>query len=80
MALDIQIFTATSGVTAHPWVQVTVPSGFKILGGGAVDHWEGVGSLLTASYPMSENIWYAAGKDHEQSDRASITALRDRAA
>ena len=39
MTLQIQTFTATSGVTAHPSVQVSVPAGWKILGGGAFDHW-----------------------------------------
>jgi len=74
MALPIQLFSATSGVTAHPSVQVTVPAGFKILGGGAFDHWTGAGSLLTASFPLNQNTWFAAGKDHEISAQASISA------
>jgi hypothetical protein len=74
MTLQIQTFTATSGVTAHPSVEVTVPAGFKIIGGGAFDHWGGAGSLLTASYPKNQNTWFAAGKDHETSAPASITA------
>jgi hypothetical protein len=74
MTLQIQTFTATSGVTAHPSVQVTVPAGYKILGGGAFDHWTGAGSLLTASFPLNAQTWFAAGKDHEISAPASITA------
>jgi hypothetical protein len=74
MTLPIQIFTATGGVTAHPSVQVGVPAGFKIVGGGAFDHWTGAGSLLTASYPLNQNTWFAAGKDHEISAPASISA------
>jgi hypothetical protein len=74
MALQIQIFTAMSGVMPHPSVQITVPSGFKILGGGAFDHWTGAGNLLTASYPMSVDTWFAAGKDHEVSSPAAISA------
>jgi vibriolysin len=74
MALQIQTFTRTSGVTAHPFIEVPVPQGFKILGGGAFDHWTGAGSLLTASYPLNANTWFAAGKDHEISSPAAITA------
>jgi vibriolysin len=74
MALPIQVFSATSGVAAHPTVQVSVPAGYKILGGGAFDHWTGAGSLLTASYPVNQNTWFAAGKDHEVSAPASISA------
>jgi hypothetical protein len=75
MALPIQLFTATSGVTPHPSVEVTVPAGYKIVGGGAFDHWSGAGSLLTASYPKTPNSWFAAGKDHEIPSPASITAF-----
>ena len=74
MTLQIQTFTAKSGVTAHPSVQVTVPAGYKILGGGALDNWTGAGSLLTASYPLNDHTWFVAGKDHEISSPASITA------
>ena len=74
MTLQIQTFTATSGITAHPSVQVSVPAGWKILGGGAFDHWTGAGSLLTASFPLNDSTWFVAGKDHEISSPASITA------
>ena len=73
MAITIQLFTATSPVAQHPTVSVNVPSGYKILGGGAFDHWGGQGNLLTASYPQNLNTWYVAGKDHEKADPASIT-------
>lgn len=75
MALTIQLFVATSGPAQHPSVDVTVPGGFKILGGGAFDHWHGAGNLLTASYPKSAQTWSVAGKDHEVADSASITAF-----
>ena len=75
MAITIQLFTSTSGATAHPSVELMVPTGFKILGGGAADHWNGAGNLLTASYPKGPRTWFAAGKDHEISDPASITAF-----
>ena len=74
MALQIETFTATTGVTAHPSVEVTVPAGYKLLGGGAFDHWTGAGSLLTASYPKDDHTWFVAGKDHEVSAPAAITA------
>ena len=74
MAFNVQMFTATSGVMPHPSVELTLPSDFKIVGGGAFDHWSGWGNLLTASYPRGLHTWFAAGKDHEQSSPASITA------
>src|SRR5215813_3149380 len=75
MALTIQLFTATSGVAPHPSVEVSVPPGYKIVGGGAFDHWSGAGNLLTASFPKSTNTWAVAGKDHEIPSPASITAF-----
>jgi hypothetical protein len=74
MALTIQLFVATSGPAQHPSVDVNVPAGFKILGGGALDHWSGMGNLLTASYPKGLQTWSVAGKDHEQVSPASISA------
>jgi hypothetical protein len=74
MTLNVQLFTATSGSMAHPSVELTLPAGYKIIGGGAFDHWSGSGNLLTASYPKSLNTWAVAGKDHELSSPAPITA------
>jgi hypothetical protein len=54
---------------------VTVPADYKIVGGGAFDHWSGAGNLLTASYPKGPQTWFAAGKDHEISSPAFITAF-----
>jgi hypothetical protein len=75
MALTVSLFAASSGPVAHPSVDVTVPAPFKIIGGGAFDHWTGAGNLLTASYPQNSQTWSAAGKDHEISSPASITAF-----
>jgi hypothetical protein len=73
-ALSVQLFQATSALAAHPQVTVTVPSGYKIVGGGAVDNWgDGAGNLLTAAYPQGPNTWFAAGKDHEVSSPATLT-------
>lgn len=74
MALTVQLFTATSGSEQHPSVDVTVPKTFKIVGGGAFDHWGGAGNLLTASYPKDQHTWFAAGKAHEVASPASLTA------
>jgi hypothetical protein len=75
MALTLQVFTASSGVAPHPSVELTVPADYKIIGGGAFDHWIEPGNLLTASYPRGPQTWFAAGKDHEASSSASITAF-----
>jgi hypothetical protein len=72
--LPVQLFVATSGSAQHPSVDVTVPAGLKILGGGAFDHWSGVGNMLTASYPKGPQTWSVSGKDHEQASSAFITA------
>jgi len=74
MPLTIQMFSANSPVAAHPSVTVSVPAGYKIIGGGAFDHYAEPGNMLTASYPQTATSWFAAGKDHEVSDPASITA------
>jgi hypothetical protein len=74
LPLQIQLFTATSSLAPHPSVEVNVPSGYKILGGGAQDNWTGAGNLLTASYPAGLTKWVAAGKDHEVSSPATLTA------
>jgi vibriolysin len=74
MALTVQLFTATSGVAQAPSVELTVPGDHKIIGGGATDNWSGFGNLLTATYPMGPQTWFAAGKAHKVSSPASITA------
>jgi hypothetical protein len=75
MPITIQLFTATSGVAAHPSVDLTVPPGYKVLGGGAFDNYNsGYGNMLTASYPSDARTWSVAGKDHETSDPAAISA------
>ena len=75
MPLNVQLFTATSGLAQHPSVQLSVTPEFKIIGGGAVDNWSGTGNMLTASHPVGVNSWFAAGKDHEVASPASITAF-----
>ena len=73
MAIKIDVFTAESSDAQHPEVAVEVPDEYKLLGGGAFDHWIGPGNLLTASYPLSSNVWRVAGKDHTDVEVARIT-------
>ena len=71
----MQIFSAASEITAHPFASVQALAGYVTVGGGAFDNWAGVGNLLTASSPfMDLTGWVAAGKDHEQSDPSRIMA------
>ncbi|KDQ55194.1 hypothetical protein JAAARDRAFT_344407 [Jaapia argillacea MUCL 33604] len=56
----------------HPKLTFVVPD-FHITGGGALVHWNGFGSLLTACFPQDRQSWVAAAKDHEQPDPATIT-------
>ncbi len=76
MALDIRLFSKQSPVpSAHPKVDVPVPKGFKILGGGASVEVVNPGNLLTACFPVDHMTWRAHAKDHESSSPASITAF-----
>ncbi len=75
MALTIQLFTQTSALAQHPSTTLTLPSGYKILGGGALDHYSEPGNMLTACYPISPTEWFVAGKDHEQPSPATVTAF-----
>ncbi len=71
---DYRVLSATSAVTAHPTMQVDVPDGFVVVGGGARTNYAGAGSLLFASYPTPDlQGWIASAKDHDISNPASIT-------
>jgi len=59
----IQMFPVESGVAAHPTAAATLPTGYKLIGGGALANWRGAGELLISSYP-SNNAWVAQSKDH----------------
>lgn len=67
---EIKVFTSTVWDQQHPTGSVTVPDGYKVIGGGVLDYWQAggyapYGNMLTASYPdlVSNKIWHAAGKD-----------------
>ncbi|CAG0886551.1 unnamed protein product [Darwinula stevensoni] len=72
-----QRFQATSGIAQHPEVQVLVPSGWKVISGGAVAHYNADGALLTKSIPLMNNSvpqgWIAASKDHGNYDPHTLT-------
>jgi hypothetical protein len=71
----ITVFQETSATPEEsPTVTVSVPSGYKVIGGGAKVNWQGYGNLLTASYPSSATSWTAAGKSAVESSPATITA------
>jgi vibriolysin len=75
MPIKVQLFTATGALAQHPQAQLTVPAGYKIIGGGALSNWSGAGNLLTASYPATATRWMAAAKDHEIISPASLTVF-----
>jgi hypothetical protein len=72
----IHLFSATSEQSDRPSVQVHVPEGFSIIGGGAHVDWNGTdpGQLLVASIPEDERTWYAESKAHSVSSPSTITA------
>jgi LysM domain len=63
-ALRIKTFSQVSTAEEHPHVTVTMPSGFKVIGGGALANWRTNGSLLIASRPEGTTAWFAQSKDH----------------
>ncbi|GAB2179170.1 VWD domain-containing protein [Dongia sp. agr-C8] len=59
----VKVFKATSPAAGHPSAQMCVPSGYRLLGGGASISTTGVGNYMTASYPDGQ-CWKADAKDH----------------
>lgn len=55
-----------------PETHLKVPSGYKIISGGARINWTDPGLLLTASYPLDSQTWVAVGKAHQFSSKAAI--------
>lgn len=72
----VELFSRTSvEPSLIPTVDVPIPSGYKLIGGGARVNWQGMGSLLTASYPdEANNRWVAEAKSHGEKDPCTITA------
>lgn len=71
--ITINHFCQISQEASHPSLTVNVPSGYKVVGGGAFDDWQGAGNLLVASYPSGVDSWTGVGKDHDAPDPSSIT-------
>jgi len=69
----IRFFTNTSGMTQYPETNVSVGSGYNLIGGGAQVNWSGEGNLLVKSIPQG-NTWYVKGKEHGKPSPASVTA------
>jgi len=71
---NYRVVSGTSAVVPHPTMQVDLPDGFVVVGGGARANYGGAGSLLFASYPTPDmRGWIGSAKDHDISDPASIT-------
>jgi hypothetical protein len=70
--LTLRLFTVQGARANWPQATLTVPSGYKIISGGARDNWTGWGNMLTASYPKDLSTWIASGKDHVVSDLSTI--------
>lgn len=79
--LHLKIFADTSDCAQHPTKLVVVDDGWHILGGGAFVDWGSgtctgpgaLGNLLTAMFPVSEDVWQVDSKDHLQPSPAQIT-------
>jgi hypothetical protein len=76
---SVKIFHAKGELAPHyPETTLTVPPGYKILGGGARVNWseegrEGrEGNLLTASFPKDARTWFAKSKDQGKDSEADI--------
>ncbi len=63
-----------SDVQGHPSTSISVPAGFRVIGGGANVNWAGEGNLLTGVYPSSTTSFMASSKDHILASPASIDA------
>jgi len=78
-----QIVSRDSAVANHPSITATLPAGWVLVGGGArANYGTGAGQLLYASVPGGNtsvrnggNSWFAASKDHDVADPATVTAF-----
>lgn len=78
MSLIIDLFTSQSGVSTQPMSGISLPSKYKVLGGGSMDsgNTSGPGNLLTASFPPSiQGGWESVGRDHESPSPGSMTTF-----
>jgi hypothetical protein len=72
---EIKVFQSRPSPAAnHPYQEISVDSGYVMVGGGARVDYRGEGNMLFASYPINETTWRAQSKDHVKGDHATITA------
>ncbi len=57
----------------HPKVQIPIPQGHVLIGGGCRSQWSDVGHLLQSSYP-SQNAWVCEASAHVFTEEASLRA------
>jgi hypothetical protein len=69
---SLRVFHARGSTAPHPETTLTVPEGWKILGGGARVNWSEPGNWLTASFPKDVRTWVAKATEHMQSSPANI--------
>jgi hypothetical protein len=64
----IHIADGVSGAEQHPEASATMPSGYRLVGGGFNVEWQlsptSLGNLATASFPETSLSWMARSKDH----------------
>ena len=73
MFSDLIVSSKKTTVAAHhPRLTIVIPD-FQMTGGGACVNWNGLGNLLTASFPQDRQTWVTEGKDHCQPDPSTIT-------
>lgn len=75
--ITLKVFQSKQvGPVPHPVTMVTVPPGWKVVGGGAKVEYSGDGQLLAKSYPTAGGrSWRVQSKDHLRSDPGYITAF-----
>ena len=72
--LHLIIMRQHSDVQGHPSTSISVPAGFRVIGGGAQVNCPGVGNHLTGIYPSSTTSYTASSTDHLTVSPASIDA------
>jgi hypothetical protein len=63
--IHFQVFSATSSLTNHPIISISVTSNYAMVGGGALVYgYSGNGAFLTESRPINSTTWEGQSKDH----------------
>ncbi|HEV2805120.1 MAG TPA: hypothetical protein VGW57_09345 [Chthoniobacterales bacterium] len=74
---DVQIFTATSVPSSDtPTVSVSLPPGYRLVGGGAQANYGSAGQFLITSAPLADlSGWQASSRWHLHSDPGTVIAF-----